>query len=65
MLKWITCIDAHRPEHLCDALRGWPGDRGSNVEESPDSQKQRCRVTPGRGNPTESATEIKPLHPMQ
>ena len=26
-------------------------------EESPDSLKQRCRVTPGRGNPTESATE--------
>ncbi len=30
-------------------------------EESPDSLKQRCRVTPGRGNPTESATEMKPL----
>ena len=30
------------------------------VEESPDSLKQRCRVTPGRGNPTESATEMKP-----
>ena len=29
-------------------------------EESPDSLKQRCRVTPGRGNPTESATEIRP-----
>ena len=29
-------------------------------EESPDSQRQRCRVTPGRGNPTESATENKP-----
>ena len=29
-------------------------------EESPDSTKQRCRVTPGRGNPTESATEKKP-----
>ncbi len=29
-------------------------------EESPDSLKQRCRVTPGRGNPTDSATEIKP-----
>ena len=30
------------------------------VEESPDSPMQRCRVTPGRGNPTDSATEIKP-----
>ncbi len=29
----------------------------SGVEESPDSMKRRCRVTPGRGNPTESATE--------
>ena len=26
-------------------------------EESPDSTRQRCRVTPGRGNPRESATE--------
>ena len=29
-------------------------------EESPDSTRQRCRVTPGRGNPRESATENKP-----
>ena len=29
-------------------------------EESPDSVKQRCRVTPGGGNPRESATESKP-----
>ena len=27
------------------------------AEESPDSMKQRCRVTPGGGNPRESATE--------
>ncbi len=26
-------------------------------EESPDSLKQRCRVTPGQGNLTDSATE--------
>ena len=32
----------------------------STLEESPDSSKQRCRVTPGRGNPMESATESKP-----
>jgi hypothetical protein len=31
------------------------------IEESPDSKKERCRVTPGRGNPTDSATEMKPL----
>ena len=31
-----------------------------NREESPDSNKKRCRVMPGRGNPTESATENKP-----
>ena len=31
-----------------------------SFEESPDSTKQRCRVTPGRGDPTESATEKKP-----
>ena len=29
-------------------------------EESPDSLKQRCRVTPGQGNLTESATENRP-----
>ncbi len=29
-------------------------------EESPGSSKERCRVTPGGGNPRESATEIIP-----
>ena len=39
-------------------LRGGLDDRGSlTVEESPDSMRQRCRVTPGGGNPRESATE--------
>ena len=33
------------------------------VEESPDSTRQRCRVTPGQGNLTESATE-KRLPPL-
>ena len=38
--------------------RGGPDGRRANPpEESPDSRKQRCRVTPGRGNPTDSATE--------
>lgn len=30
------------------------------VEESPDSMRRRCRVTPGGGNPRESATENRP-----
>lgn len=34
---------------------------GLIFEESPDSLKRRCRVMPGRSNPTESATENKPL----
>lgn len=29
-------------------------------EESPDSGKQWCRVTPGQGNLTDSATENRP-----
>ncbi len=29
-------------------------------EESPGSIRTRCRVTPGGGNPRESATEMKP-----
>ncbi len=45
-------------------MRGGPDGRvpgpWSMCEESPDSTRQRCRVTPGRGNPRESATEIKP-----
>lgn len=32
----------------------------SGGEESPDSMRRRCRVTPGGGNPRESATESKP-----
>ena len=31
-----------------------------SCEESPDSTRQRCRVTPGRGDPRESAAESKP-----
>jgi hypothetical protein len=50
------------------AVRGWLDDRvRRNVrketvvrEESPDSMKKRCRVTPGWGNSRESATENKP-----
>ncbi len=34
-------------------------------EESPDSTRQRCRVTPGGGNPRESATENRLPDPGQ
>lgn len=37
-----------RPDAICAA---------NHVEESPDSTRQRCRVTPGGGNPRDSATE--------
>ncbi len=40
---------------------GWMAAAERSVEESPDSQKKRCRVTPGRGDPMDSATEMKPL----
>ena len=51
-------LTAHPLAPICDHARraGWLR-RPWVVEESPDSLKQRCRVTPGRGNPTESATE--------
>ena len=39
------------------ALRNGETLRG---EESPGSTEARCRVTPGGGNPRESATESKP-----
>ena len=54
-------IDAARVQaygHACAEGRMAAGPQGR--EESPDSKRQRCRVTPGRGNPTESATENKP-----
>ncbi len=43
-------------------VRGGPDGRGTckGFEESPDSTRQRCRVTPGWGNPRESATENRP-----
>ena len=42
-------------------MAGWPHRPGVRPggEESPDSTERRCRVTPGRGNPRESATEIR------
>ena len=40
---------------------GWMAAVLNWAEESPDSMKQRCRVTPGQGNLRDSATEKKPL----
>jgi hypothetical protein len=37
--------------------------QGRAFEESPDSTRQRCRVTPGGGNPRESATENETAGP--
>jgi hypothetical protein len=39
---------------------GWPLSAGERREESPGSTEVRCRVTPGGGNPRESATESTP-----
>ena len=33
------------------------------LEESPGSTEKRCRVTPGGGDPRDSATESKPPNP--
>ena len=45
---------------------GWPlpGPK-SRGEESPGSTEARCRVTPGGGDPRESATESKPPSPYR
>lgn len=44
-------------------MAGRPRGRGFSdpaLEESPDSRERWRRVTPARGNPRESATEIRP-----
>ncbi len=51
-----------RSRGLSATSRGGLDDRGTKArkggpEESPDSMKEGCRVTPGGGNPRESATE--------
>ncbi len=35
------------------------------LEESPGSTERRCRVTPGGGDPRDSATESKPPNPFR
>jgi hypothetical protein len=56
----LAALDRSRRTGIGAGARkaGWP--RAGRFEESPDSLKQRCRVTPGRSDPTESATEIRP-----
>ena len=54
-----------RPIHAISNGRGGLDDRVTRshlrgCEESPDSMRRRCRVTPGGGNPRESATENRP-----
>jgi hypothetical protein len=53
-----TATEFERTAHMfyTDLVPGWPRE----TEESPDSTRQRCQVTPGRGNPRESATENRP-----
>ncbi len=41
-------------------MAGWSLLAGELAEESPGSTEARCRVTPGGGDPRESATESKP-----
>ena len=54
------CVDRRRGSDLDRGARmaGWP--RPARVEESPDSRERWRRVTPARGDPRESATEIRP-----
>src|SRR5689334_19657327 len=42
---------------------GWPLSAATRGEESPGSTEVRCRVTPGGGDPRESATESTPPLP--
>ena len=44
----------------CCQTVGWPLSAGARGEESPGSTEVRCRVTPGGGDPRESATESTP-----
>src|ERR1700739_3190999 len=44
----------------CRQTVGWPLPTVARGEESPGSTEVRCRVTPGGGDPRESATESTP-----
>src|SRR6516164_3955181 len=49
----------------CRQTVGWPLSAGVRGEESPGSTEVRCRVTPGGGDPRESATERTPPAPLR
>ena len=59
-------VDGRRRKRLANSRQtaGWPllALRGRG-EESPGSTETRCRVTPGGGDPRESATESRPPAP--
>src|SRR5271156_1106235 len=48
----------------CCQTVGWPLSAGVRGEESPGSTEVRCRVTPGGGDPRESATETYRRAPL-
>ena len=50
-------VQALRLAYPASRADGWMIAGGLPFEESPDSMKEGCRVTPGGGNPRESATE--------
>ena len=63
LLALLRALDPRRRRrrHLGrDQTAGWPLPGASPGEESPGSTETRCRVTPGGGDPRESATESKP-----
>lgn len=54
-------IDTPAPRrHITPCADGRMTAGAAPPEESPDSIRQRCRVTPGGGNPRDSATENRP-----
>jgi hypothetical protein len=53
------------PQILRCQTAGWPLPPRGQGEESPGSTEVRCRVTPGGGDPRESATESTPPPPRE
>ena len=52
----LTATGRHTLYSVCQTA-GWPPFAFGRGEESPGSMEVRCRVTPGGGNPRDSATE--------
>lgn len=56
------CVIASWPDGRCSPVHCGPnGQDAPGVEESPGSMEIRRRITSGRGDPRDSATESKPL----